>query len=274
MSAFLQARAAARVVALMTIVGLCAGGTAAQPAPPLSSGLDLDPQLNVRLDGPANLQADPQANMQFAALAPVEAASPPALAAPDYGPFGTIAAHSGAMSAKWRGLQPAMQLEARILELCRSDRMLCPQAAARFMAIVETARNRSGRARIGEINRAINLAIRPASDAARYQVADVWTTPLTTFATGTGDCEDYAIAKYVALREAGLAPEDLRIVILRDASINQDHAVTAARVDGQWLILDNRHMTLLTDSESGNMTPLVALDHQDGGSAVAAATAS
>ena len=274
MSALLQARAAARVVALMTIVGLCAGGTVAQPAPPLPSGLNLDSQFGLRLDGEADLQADARANMQFAALAPVEAASPPALAAPDHGPFGTIAAHDGAMSAKWRGLQPAIQMEARILELCRSDRMLCPPAAARFLAIVETARNRSGRARVGEINRAINLAIRPASDAARYQVADVWATPLTTFATGTGDCEDYAIAKYVALREAGLAPEDLRIVILRDASINQDHAVTAARVDGQWLILDNRHMILLTDSESANMTPLVSLDHQDGGGSAAAATAS
>ena len=270
MSALSQACAAARVIALMTIVGLCAGGTAAQPAPPLPYGLDLDSQLGLRLDGQADVQVDAPANMQFAALAPVEAAAPPALAAPDHGPFGTTAAHNGAMSAKWRGLQPAIQMEARILELCRSDRLLCPPAAARFLAIVETARTRSGRARVGEVNRAINLAIRPASDAARYQVADVWTTPLMTFAARAGDCEDYAIAKYVALREAGLAPQDLRIVILHDASINQDHAVAAARVDGQWLILDNRHMTLLTDSEIANMTPLVALDHQDGGNAPAA----
>jgi predicted transglutaminase-like cysteine proteinase len=259
MSALSQACAAARVAALVTFVGLCAGATAAQP----QSGFDPDWQF--RLQREARLDAP--ATTQLAALAPVDVTSPPATA--DQGPFGTIAAHNGAMSAKWRGLQPAIQMESRILELCRSDRMLCPPAAARFLAIVETARNRSGRARIGEVNRAINLAIRPASDAARYQVADVWTTPLTTFTTGTGDCEDYAIAKYVALREAGLAPEDLRIVILHDASINQDHAVAAARVDGEWLILDNRHMILLTDSQT-NMTPLVALDHQDGGNAEAA----
>jgi len=266
MSALSQACAAARVIALMTVIGLCAGGSVAQPVPPFPSAPDLNLQLNVR--------ADVQANLQFAALAPAELTSSPALAAPDHGPFGTIAAHNGAMSAKWRGLQPAMQMEARILDLCRTDRMLCPPAAARFLAIVEAARSRSGRARIGEVNRAINLAIRPASDAARYQVADVWTTPLMTFATGTGDCEDYAIAKYVALREAGLAPEDLRIVILHDASINQDHAVAAARVDGKWLILDNRHMILLTDGETANMTPLVTLDHHDGGGNTAAATAS
>jgi len=255
MSAFSQARAAARVVVLMTLVGLCAGSTAAQP---VQSGVLSDEPFT------APIAVNSQPNIQLAALAPVETALPPALNAPDRGPFGTTAAHNGTMSAKWRGLQPAMALEARILDLCRSDRQICPPAAARFLAIVEAARERSGRARIGEINRAINLAIRPTGDATRYPVADIWTTPLTTFASGTGDCEDYAIAKYVALREAGLAPEDLRIVIVRDAGSHQDHAVAAARVDGEWLILDNRHMILLTDSQTGNLTPLATLDHQDG----------
>jgi hypothetical protein len=57
----------------------------------------------------------------------------------------------------------------------------------------------------------------------------------------------------------------------RIARLNQDHAVTAARVDGQWYILDNRHMILLAYSQIINMTPLVALDREDiGGSAPAA----
>ena len=79
-----------------------------------------------------------------------------------------------------------------------------------------TARAREGRARLGETNRAINLAIRPMSDLAQYGQTDVWNTPLETFASGAGDCEDYAIAKLVALRMAGIAPEDLRIVVMHD----------------------------------------------------------
>ena len=35
-----------------------------------------------------------------------------------------------------------------------------------------------------------------------------------TFNTGAGDCEDYAIAKYVALQTAGISAEDLRIVVV------------------------------------------------------------
>ena len=68
-----------------------------------------------------------------------------------------------------------------------------------------TRRARDGRARLGEINRAINLAIRPMSDLAQYGEIDVWSSPLVTFAHGAGDCEDYAIAKFVALRLAGIA---------------------------------------------------------------------
>ena len=41
-------------------------------------------------------------------------------------------------------------------------------------------------------------------------------------------------------------------------------AVAAARIDGEWLILDNRHMLLLTDSQTSNVTPLATLDLKDG----------
>jgi predicted transglutaminase-like cysteine proteinase len=174
-----------------------------------------------------------------------------------------MASHSGAMAAKWQSLQPVIRIETQMLDLCRADSHLCVPATSRFLAIVEAARPLSGRAQVGAVNRAVNLAIRPVSDAARFKVPDVWTTPLMTFSLGAGDCEDYAIAKYVALREAGMDAADLRLMIVRDRALNQDHAVTAARVDGEWLILDNRRMLLLNDTDAVNLTPLVALDSED-----------
>lgn len=168
------------------------------------------------------------------------------------------------MQAKWRGLQPAIRIEVKLLRMCRSEPLYCTPASRRFLNVIEAARVKSGRARVGEINRAVNLAIRPMSDLAQYRVPDVWTTPLTTFTSGAGDCKDYAIAKYVALREAGVDAADLRIVILRNPIVQQDHAVTAARVDGQWLILDNRNMLLVADSQLEGMMPLVSLDDSDG----------
>jgi predicted transglutaminase-like cysteine proteinase len=97
------------------------------------------------------------------------------------------------------------------------------------------------------------------SDLAQYGVTELWASPLTTFAAGAGDCEDYAIAKYVALRQAGMAAEDVRLVVFHNGQSGDNHAVVAARVDGDWLILDNRHLRLLVDNEVVGMTPLAAL---------------
>jgi predicted transglutaminase-like cysteine proteinase len=179
-------------------------------------------------------------------------------------PFGLFAAtlSEGGVREKWLGVQRRLDDEMVQLALCDGDRDRCVSPAAlQFLAIVDTARAREGRARLGEINRAINLAIRPMSDLAQWGEIDVWSSPLVTFAHGAGDCEDYAIAKFVALREAGVPPEDLRIVIMRDTIHGEDHAVTAARLDGQWLTLDNRRMAMVEDVNIKNYRPTFVIDH-------------
>jgi predicted transglutaminase-like cysteine proteinase len=181
-------------------------------------------------------------------------------------PFGLFAStlSFGAVRRKWLGVERKLDDERVQLALCDGDRERCVSPAAlRFLAIVDTARAREGRARLGEINRAINLAIRPMSDLAQYGEIDVWSSPLVTFASGAGDCEDYAIAKFVALRLAGIASEDLRIVIMRDTIRGEDHAVAMARLDGHWLALDNRRMAMVEDSDVRNYRPLFVID-QDG----------
>ncbi|MEA2971114.1 MAG: hypothetical protein QOE78_4375, partial [Alphaproteobacteria bacterium] len=111
-------------------------------------------------------------------------------------------------------------------------------AARRFVRILDEARGLEGQARIEAINRSINNAIRYMSDGAQHGVPDLWSAPLATFATGFGDCEDYAIAKYVALHEAGIPFDAMRLLLLRDRAGRQDHAVLAVRDEGRWLLLD------------------------------------
>ena len=132
----------------------------------------------------------------------------------------------------------------------RRPRGLRLAGRAKLLAIVDAARAREGRARYGEINRAINLAIKAMSDLAQYGEIDVWASPLVTFSRGAGDCEDYAIAKLVALRLAGIAPDDLRIVIVHDFVRGEDHAIAAAKLDGRWLTLDNRRMAMVEDVDA------------------------
>jgi predicted transglutaminase-like cysteine proteinase len=87
--------------------------------------------------------------------------------------------------------------------------------------------------------------------------------PLETFTTRRGDCEDYAIAKYVALKQAGVDDEDLRLIIVRDLVVSENHAVVAARWGGKWFILDNRWLALVEDNEMHRFRPLFILE-QDG----------
>ena len=102
---------------------------------------------------------------------------------------------------------------------------------------------------MGEVNRALNLAIRYQRDSLQYGESDVWASPLATLSSGTGDCEDYATAKYLALREAGVPPDDLRLVVVWDTKLQQDHAVLAARLDGRWVVLDSKRFLLLDDHD-------------------------
>src|SRR5260370_17518138 len=82
----------------------------------------------------------------------------------------------------------------------RENRASCrSQAALQFLAIVDAARTLEGRARLGEINRAINLKIRPMSDLALYGAEDVWSPPLAPLARGAGDAEDHAVAIFSPL---------------------------------------------------------------------------
>lgn len=173
-------------------------------------------------------------------------------------PFGVFvfAISSGGLQQKWSALKDRLDDDMVQLALCDGDRDNCASPAAlKLLAIVDQARAREGRARLGETNRAINLAIHAVNDG----TDDLWSSPLATFARGAGDCEDYAIAKLAALRLAGVPPEDLRIVVVRDIRAGEEHAVAAARLEDHWLMLDNRRMAMVKDDATRSYQPLFVL---------------
>jgi predicted transglutaminase-like cysteine proteinase len=229
---------------------------------PARSALERDIQT------PADIVADAVS----AAREPVEPAPdmsagmempfPPAARLPEAAPFGlaTTPMNDGDVAGKWKAVTARIASDNEILARCRTGALPCPAAAEKFLAIVRQGRAATDRARIGVINRAINLAIAPMSDLAQWGVADRWSPPLETFATGHGDCEDYAIAKYVALTAAGVAPEDVKLVIVRNIALDEDHAVVAVRLNGDWAMLDNRWLTLVADNAMRQVTPLFVLD--------------
>ena len=176
--------------------------------------------------------------------------------------IGTSELRHGGLFNKWRKVTRALPREFEIIAGCRDDMDACPIEAKRFIAVIDKALTHTGRAQIAEINRTINLNIRPVDDMTLYGVAERWATPLVTFANGAGDCEDYAIAKYVALRQVGIPEDDLRLVVVHDRATHEDHAVTAVRYAGRWLVLDNRTLAIQEDAEIAHFNPLFVLDGQ------------
>jgi predicted transglutaminase-like cysteine proteinase len=215
----------------------------------------------------ANPESSTPVRRQLASASALSATdAAPLAAAPEVSdePFGLFPfrAPDGLLWSKWRGIEAQLAKEQAGLADCRDDEMQCSLAAARFSRLIADARALSGRTRLTEVNARVNAAIRYVSDYAQHGVPDRWSTPLATFGSGRGDCEDYAIAKYVALREAGTPASELRIVLVHDATLQMDHAVLAARHDGRWLILDNLRSSLLDDGELQRYLPLFALDHE------------
>jgi predicted transglutaminase-like cysteine proteinase len=216
-------------------------------------------------------QAATVAPAKVAALEPVTPIIPPAVLPRSDPPrsdlphidasfrFNILPVKDGDVLAKWNSVKAEMRAESEIFAQCRTNMDSCPAAAKRFLAIVDQGRALTGRARIGVINRAINMAIEPISDMAQWGVPDRWSAPLETFTTRKGDCEDYAIAKYAALIEAGIADDDVKLMIVHNTAAHEDHAVTAVRLEGAWIILDNRWLALVEDRAMLEAVPLFAL---------------
>lgn len=211
---------------------------------------------------------DALTSQDSARVAPAESSATDGLSArpakepaPSNEPFGlfTFRAPEGLLWIKWRGAQEGIDADAKSLARCRTEVNSCTPAARQYLAIVDEARKREGRARIEVVNRSINATIRYMSDIAQHGVVDVWSAPLASLTSGRGDCEDYAIAKYAALRDAGVAANDLRLLLVHDRAARQDHAVVAVRSDGRWLVLDNRHLMVTAAAELPQFVPLFAL---------------
>lgn len=98
-------------------------------------------------------------------------------------------------------------------------------------------------------NAFVNSKVAFVSDDHAHGSPDRWSAAAETLRRGTGDCEDYAIAKLQLLRAAGFDAADLHFVILKDLARRADHAVLVVRHEDRFLVLDNGTDRLL-DSDA------------------------
>lgn len=124
--------------------------------------------------------------------------------------------------------------------------------------------------RLKKVNDFFNRNIRFADDQEIWGQVDYWATPIESLGRGAGDCEDFAIAKYFSLREAGVPSAKLRLIYVRagNAEANgpapQPHMVLAyyAQPEAEPLILDNLIADIRPASRRPDLTPVFSFNSE------------
>tara|TARA_B100001778_G_scaffold308237_1_gene288856 strand:- start:122 stop:1042 length:921 start_codon:yes stop_codon:yes gene_type:complete len=94
-----------------------------------------------------------------------------------------------------------------------------------------------------------------------YGKSDYWATPSEFFARG-GDCEDFALAKYVALKQLGVNPAQMRLAIVKDKVKNQMHAVLIVYTEDGPYVLDNQNSRAVLASQINRYQPIYSINEQ------------
>ncbi len=146
-----------------------------------------------------------------------------------------------------------------------------PQAAAAVAELQQLLSSFDGQPAaqlVVAVNDFVNQHLRFGEDIDVWGEIDYWASPLESFERGSGDCEDYAIAKYFTLVAAGVAPSQLRLVYVRarmaGRSAPQAHMVLAfhGRSGADPLILDNLVTEVLPASQRRDLTPVFSFNSE------------
>lgn len=111
---------------------------------------------------------------------------------------------------------------------------------------------------------AVNLEMNKRAyilDPINWGVPDYWASP-GQFFRKNGDCEDYAIAKYMSMRSLGIPVSQMRIVVLHDENLKIPHAVLAVRSGNDQVILDNQTDKIVSHRVIRHYRPIFSINEE------------
>jgi predicted transglutaminase-like cysteine proteinase len=132
----------------------------------------------------------------------------------------------------------------------------------RWEALIESLKGLSLEEQLDRVNVEMNRH-RYVLDMANWGVRDYWATPFQFFRKD-GDCEDYAIAKFLTLKLAGVDPARMRIVVLQDLNLRVAHAVLAVYEDDRIRILDNQIRQVVDADAIRHYQPMYSINETSG----------
>jgi len=98
-------------------------------------------------------------------------------------------------------------------------------------------------------------------DMKNYGVEDYWATP-NEFIKNNGDCEDYAIIKFMSLKWLGYDASKMRVVVVQDTNLRIAHAVMAIERDDTIYILDNQISEVLPHTAIFHYVPVYSVNEE------------
>lgn len=133
-------------------------------------------------------------------------------------------------------------------------------AKARFEALQKMLDSLDGKdidKQLLEVNNFFNK-VGYGSDSKIFGVSDYWATPFEFLARDKGDCEDYVIAKYFALRHLGVPSDKLYFSYVRVDGYDDAHMVLTyfESKNAAPLVLDNINKRILPASERKDLKPV------------------
>jgi predicted transglutaminase-like cysteine proteinase len=134
-------------------------------------------------------------------------------------------------------------------------------AAIGWARLLGELATRSPNAQIRAVDRFVN-AIAWREDAALYGQADYWATPAEFLEAEAGDCEDFAVAKYVALSRLGFSEQRLRIALVHDTRRRLEHALTIVYWGGDAVVLDSLAASPASHTEVTRYRPICSFNRR------------
>lgn len=168
----------------------------------------------------------------------------------------------------WLGLPQASPDFDRMQQLARERHgAQAEQTVMAWRRLLEVQRGQPVERQLAAVNTFFNRAILYQLDPAVWGLNDYWASPLEFMGRAAGDCEDYAIAKYVTLLLLGVPPERLRLIYVRARTVgalSEAHMVLGYYADpgSEPLILDNLITSIRPASSRTDLTPIFSFNTQ------------
>ena len=175
--------------------------------------------------------------------------------------FGSTEFASGSMDAlpQWRRILGDLRNQTRDLRDCIRSANACADRSQRDLGkLIRDSRGKSRMKKLQAVNRFFNRWPYKLDEDA-YGLREYWANP-SEFMRRSGDCEDYAIAKFFALRQLGFDNDSMRIVVLWDRIRNIGHAVLAVYDGPGILILDNINRMIVSHASYRHYIPQYSMN--------------